>query len=187
MSLAAADPVTQASQEHGRSKRRWPLVACGVGAVIAAVVAVLLVLDRTAAAPDAFPSGLGNVWMAVPVPVGEMFLAAITTDLPDVEVLDADPLVTADSVAVAANVVACTPLPGMGLVGAGVADIGSWCSTQDVAGLDLSSVQEGTYLVLVLIPLAEGPVNVTGIDITYRDGSRDGGQRIDFDVSLPAP
>jgi hypothetical protein len=186
MSLATAEPVAQASKQHGRPKRSWPLLACGAGAVVAAVLAVLVLLDRNASAPDAFPPSLGSVRTVVPVPVGDMYLAAMTADLPDVKVLDAEPIVTADSVAVATEVVACTPLPNMGLMGAGVADIESWCTTQSISGLDLSSLDDGTYLMLVLVPLAAGPVNIDGVDITYSDGRRNGEQRINFDVSLPA-
>jgi hypothetical protein len=186
MSLATAEPVAQASEQHGRPKRSWPLVACGAGAAVAAVLAVLVLLDRNASAADAFPPSLGSVRTVVPVPVGEMYLAAMTADLPDVTVLEADAVVTADSVAVAATVVACTPLPGMGLKGAGIADIESWCHSQEVAGLDLFSLADGTYLMLVLVPLAAGPVNIDGVDITYSDGRRNGEQRINFDVSLPA-
>ncbi len=182
MTLTAA-PVVEASKVRPRPKRRWPLLASGAAAVITAVAAALLVVDSTPA-PDAFPPGIGGASSSLPVPVGETFLVALATELPRVTVLDAAPVTTGGSVAVASEVVACTPAPGMGLLGVGVADIQRWCSTQSVDGLDLSSLHEDSYLMLVLVPLAEGPVNVTGIDITYSDGSREVSQRIRADYSF---
>lgn len=186
MSLATAGPEVEAVHVRPRPRRRWPQIVCLLGALIAVVAVGRWVLDLTSAAPDAFPQSFGSASSSVAVPVGETYLAGGTADLPTVTVLDADPIVAADSAAVAASVVACIPQPGMGLLGAGVDDVGRWCDSRSVRGLDLSALPDGTYLMLVLVPLAEGPVDVTGVDIGYHDEHGDGAQRVEWDVSIPA-
>lgn len=165
-----------------------------VGGVVAAIAAVLLITNWTtsapdAPAPDAFPSPWMSMEMAEPVPVNETFLAAMRSDeYPDVTLLHTEPILAADSAAVSTELVACTPRPGSGAgPGALVADIDSFCSSiQETSGLELSSLHDDAYLILVVMPLADGPVNLDGLDISYNDGAQDLSQPIDWKITLPA-
>lgn len=191
-SSTTAEPAVTPPQQPEHRRRRWTHEAAVVGGMVAAIAAVLLITNCTtdAADPpaaDAFPSGWMSMEMAVPVPVNEFFLAAMRSDeYPEVTLRHVEPILAPDSVAVSTELVGCTPHPGAG-AGSIVADISSVCRTvQGTNGLDLSSLDDDAFPLLVVMPLADGPVNLDGIEISYDDGGQDFSQPIDWKITLPA-
>jgi hypothetical protein len=158
------------------------LVVC---ALVVGIVAIARHRDRpTAGHPFAgFPVASSRN----AVPLGRTYLAGGQADLPPVTVLAVEPLLARGSAPAAVSLVACEPVAGSGIWGAGPSELGDVCArTRSLDHLDLSTLSDDDYLLTVVVPLADGPVRVDGAQITFRRKGVRGQQTIRGRITMQA-
>ncbi|MFN8018702.1 MAG: hypothetical protein U0P45_11325 [Acidimicrobiales bacterium] len=146
-----------------------------------AVVAVLLVAGGLAAwratTPSAFPA-YGNAWgYDGTIPVGQGYAVAMVDGVGGraVTLEGARARVSDASASVAVDVLLCVPTEGReaGVGSVGLDELAPFCDRLlPVDGQDLAELPEQTSIVATFTPLANGPVVIRGIDLTYREGVR---------------
>lgn len=145
---------------------------------------------RTVTEPQAFAkfSNVSGGFSGRTKPGGRYTFGLVYGPLPDVTMSSARLVVTEGSVAAATTVSICRAQPDHGQgTGIGIAegDVSVWCSeVTPVAGQDLGQLGPDDSLIATVVPLVNGRVQVTGVDLAYDQGSRHATERIvaDFDL-----
>lgn len=194
MSLLMHEPDVQPEPPIARRKlrrrRRW--LAVGLLGPVAAVGVFYGVRSAVSAFVDEPPRlfdrtvGDGGFTYDKGYPVGTTFHFDLSYgELPAVQLVDVRPIVREGSAPAALSVNACSLFPPNYPLMFGVDELSTACDgVRPADGLDLTPLGEHDVLVLTVVPLAEGSVEVTGVDISYFHEGRTWTERYDLSIAL---